>query len=124
MVSNSLDSRESPGSIVRRYGSVTIAAAGTLSGAMQVDRARYAFVQTPANWDAAAVTMDASVDGTTFASLRSLSGEQSSGSITGAAVVGPFDIGGAKAIKVRSGTLGATVAQGDECVVLVTLLDG
>lgn len=123
MVTNSIDSRESPGSIVRRYGSVTINAAASLSGALQVDRARWAFVQTPSGWDAAAVTMEGSVDGTTFASLRNMSGEQTTGSITGAAVAGPFDIGGMKAIKVRSGTSGAAVNQGDIVVVMVTMLD-
>lgn len=88
----SLDSRESPGSVVRRYGSVGIAAAASVSDAFIVDRAQTVFIQTPSGWDAAAVSLQGSIDGSTYAALNSLAGEVSSTAITGAKVVGPYNV--------------------------------
>lgn len=119
----SLGSREGPSDIVRRYGSVDIIGGNALSAAFLTERARTLFVQTPSGWDAAAITLEGSMDGTTFAPVNNLAGELASSSITAQRVVGPFDITGLKSIKVRSGTSAAPVNQADTVTLFVAVSD-
>lgn len=98
---------------------VTIAAAGNLSGASEALQGRLVAVKTAATWDAAKVSFQASSDGTNYAVVSNEGTEYSTAAITGAnyCAVDPKMFYGARNIKIQSGTSTATTAQADETVI-------
>lgn len=98
---------------------VTIAAAGNLSGASAALQGRLIAVKTAATWDAAKVSFQVSSDGTNYNVLSFEGTEYSTAAITGAnyCAVEPGHFFGARNIKIQSGTSTATTAQADETIV-------
>jgi hypothetical protein len=109
---------------------VTVTSGTSLSGSMQVWDTSAAHPEglvaliMPAAWTTAAITFQASADGTNFFNLFNTSGVE----VTIAAPLAsqfipldPADIISANYLKIRSGTSGAPVNQGaDRIVTLVT----
>ena len=99
---------------------VTIAAGASLSGASTY-RPGYSLVgiQTASTWDAAKITLDGSLNGTNYFSVRTNAAEYEIASITGAACVAidPAVTHMWKTFKVRSGIVGTLVAQVDATIV-------
>lgn len=97
---------------------VTIANGASLSGAATLDGKAVVGLIAPAAWTAAAISFEASKEGTTFYPLYSAGGEVSIPSTHVAVAEGwlfrlePGDWIGFAAVKVRSGLNGAGVAQG------------
>jgi hypothetical protein len=93
---------------------VTIAAAGSLSGAVSLPPGHYlAAIIMPAAWTTADLTFQGSVDGTVYNNLYSASGSELTAS-AGAAqmiVLPPTDWCAVPFLKVRSGTAALAVAQ-------------
>jgi hypothetical protein len=102
----------------------TIAAAGTLSGAVQLNGTSLLQVLMPAGWDAAALSFQTceTEDGT-FADLYDSFGTEVTLAVAaGRSVLVPDDmLRGVNFVKLRSGTSGATVAQtADRAITLLT----
>ncbi|HVB67971.1 MAG TPA: hypothetical protein VNE67_08970 [Acetobacteraceae bacterium] len=106
------------------YSAATIAAAGSLSGAVGLGSKTLVGIAMPAAWTAAALTFQASADGgTTWLEVYSSSGTEVS--LTAAAgqfiAIDPATWRGINDLKVRSGTAGVPVVQsGGAIVTLVT----
>lgn len=102
----------------------TIAAAASLSGAVDLNNYALVGIVVPAGWDAADITLQGSVDGTTFFNVYQ--DDDSELTIQAAAsryvVVDPRYTYGLQRIKVRSGTAAAPVNQADEVVVRLVLV--
>ena len=108
----------------------TIAAAGSLSGAVQVAGYRIASIMFPSGWDAADATFSGRYDknSTTYVDiyedatdteLTVQAGASRIVLLTGDKAEGLL---GLESIKVRSGTSGSAVAQGDEVIVSLALV--
>jgi hypothetical protein len=99
---------------------VTIGAGASLSGAStKWPGYKLIGLMTASTWDAAKITFQGSVDGTTYANLYDKTAEYEIAAVTGAACVAldvtafmPWDY-----IKVRSGTAAAPTNQVDATVV-------
>lgn len=108
----------------------TIAAAGSLSGAVDLKGRMLAGIVMPAAWTAASLTFQVSLDNTTFVNLyadQGLSGTSTEYTIATAASYG-HSLGGVdwlawRYVKVRSGTAGTPAAQAAERLVTLSLVD-
>ncbi|SHF52013.1 hypothetical protein SAMN02745157_2287 [Kaistia soli DSM 19436] len=93
--------------------SASIAAAGTLSGAVDLGLYRLCRIVMPASWTAAVLTFQTSPDGTNWYDLYDAGGsEYTVQAGAGRGIVVPLsDFLGTRYLKIRSGTSGAAVAQ-------------
>lgn len=93
----------------------SIAAAASLSGAIDLDRQRLHRVLLPAGWTSAAITFQSSVNGTTWSDLYDRDGEVTlAATVVGAGraiVVDAAAFLGVRYLKIRSGTAAVPVAQ-------------
>lgn len=93
--------------------SVVIANGASLSGAYALNGEHLVAIQMPAGWDTAALTFQASYDGSTFVNAYDNNGSE----ITVQAAASRWIeipallLSGAKSLKVRSGTSGVAVNQ-------------
>lgn len=98
------------------YGSsvATIANGQALSGAAQLGGRLLHAIQMPSVWTSASMTFQASYDGATFANVYDQYGNELSVEVAASRFVAldPTLFAGAQGIKVRSGTSGAAVNQG------------
>ena len=104
---------------------VTIANGASLSSAVEIGGSIVVGIQTPDTWTAANLTLQMSSNGTTFNNVYDDAGAEKT--ITAAAaeyiLIQPTSyLGGADAIKVRSGTSGTPVNQGAERIITLVLL--
>lgn len=94
--------------------SATIANGASLSDAVTIQNSAVVGIIMPGTWTAAVLTLQGSVDGTTFTDLYDPFGAEIV--IAAAAsrhiVIPPASLNGLAAIKLRSGTAGAAVNQG------------
>jgi hypothetical protein len=103
---------------------VTIANGASLSGAATLTGGVTSLVgiQMPAGWTAAAITFQASADGTTYGDVYTAAGtEVTIPSVAVAAsryiALDPSDFAGMAFLKLRSGTSAAAVAQGADRII-------
>lgn len=98
--------------IVQR-GTVTIATGGVVSDALALLKQSPVRINMPAAWTTANLTVQVSEDGVTYRNLYEEDGREKT--ITVAAdrsiIVDPIDYIGVGYLKLRSGTVGTTVAQ-------------
>lgn len=91
---------------------VTIANGASLSGAVDLRGLRLAAIVMPADWDAANLSFQASLDDGTYFNVYTTAGEKT---VTAAddryILIPPDDFAGAQWLKVRSGTAGVPVNQ-------------
>lgn len=93
---------------------VTIAASGTLSTALDMGtEAALVRIGMPTQWTAAAITLSVSPDDVTYRNLYDRNGNEYTiqAAASRSIILPPADTVGARFVKVRSGTSGATVAQ-------------
>jgi hypothetical protein len=103
---------------------VTIANAGSLSGAADLEGKAIAGIVMPADWTAAALTFQVSVDGTNFKNLYNDSGSEVSITVAADTFIRlTAEWKGIRYIKVRSGTAGVPVAQGAERQIGLVCID-
>jgi hypothetical protein len=106
-----------------RSQSVTIAASASVSGSADIFDCHVVGLTMPAAWTAAAITVQLSLDGTTWNDVYDRFGTEYS--ITTAAsryvVLTPTDIGPARFIRLRSGTGAAAVVQAADRAVTLAL---
>jgi hypothetical protein len=106
----------------------TIANGASLSGAVEIGDATVVALVMPAAWTAASITLQASVDGSTFVDVYKNNGASEleiTVSTSRWVLLNLPDIAGlrgAHSIKVRSGTTGSPVAQGGARSIGVVLL--
>lgn len=102
---------------------VTISNGTSLSGALDVADYTVVGVITDSAWDTAAITFQASADGTNFFSLFNAGTEISFAAATASSyhIIDPALMLGVRAIKVRSGTAGTPVNQVGDAVVTVII---
>jgi hypothetical protein len=101
---------------------VTITSGASLSGAIPLGDSALVAIAMPAAWDTAAITFQASVDGTTWGELQGISAVVSVTAAAGQVIaIDPAIWRGINMIKVRSGTSGSPVTQSaDRALTLVT----
>lgn len=105
----------------------TIANGASLSGAIDLGANRLARIVMPSSWTTAALSFQASYDGTNFADLFNKDGEVSLAATTVVAAsrsiaVDPAIFFGARYLKIRSGLTAAAVNQGGaRSLILVTV---
>lgn len=99
-----------------------IAAAGSLSAAVDLGDQRLQRIDMPAAWTAAALTFQASPDGVTYRNLHNAAGEISvPADVDRSIAVDPEIFASIRYIKVRSGTAAAPINQlAARTLVLVT----
>jgi hypothetical protein len=102
----------------------TIAAAGSLSGAVDCGAGLFPVALVlPAVWTAADITLQASADGTNYYDVYQ--SDNTEYTIKAAAsrfiILDPADLAGVRYLKVRSGTSGTPVAQAAERVISVVI---
>jgi len=104
---------------------VTIAASGSLSGAIDLGNYTLCGVRTDSAWDGGAISFASSTAiGGTYVPVISASGaEVTTGSIAASkhAALDPADFVGVQFLKIQSGTSAAVVAQGDATVLTLVL---
>jgi hypothetical protein len=106
----------------------TIANGASLSAAVEIGDATVVALVMPGTWTAASITLQASIDGTTFVDVYKNNGATEFEVTVAAsrwALLNLPDIAGlrgAHSIKVRSGTSGSPVAQGGARSIGVVLL--
>jgi len=102
---------------------VTIAASASLSGKTFVGHGQVVGFVLPSGWDAADITLQASIDGETFYNLHDETGDTEVTVQAGASrhIWLKTPIRGVPWIKVRSGTAGAAVNQADAVDVIVVV---
>lgn len=95
-------------------GSVLIANGTSLSSAINLAGQRLAAIQMPAAWDAAALTLQGSFDGVTYASVYDTANTEISWTVAAARfylLPSTLQLLGLKFLKVRSGTSTTPVNQ-------------
>lgn len=92
---------------------VTIPSGGSLSGAVDLGETLPVAVVMPSAWDAAALTFQGSLDGSSFLDLYSTSGSELQVSAAANRIIAldPAQFRGARFLKVRSGTSATPVNQ-------------
>jgi hypothetical protein len=106
----------------------TIASGASLSGAVEIGDATVVALVLPGTWTAANLTLQASLDGSTFCDVYKNNGAtelEIAAAASRYALLNLSDIGGlrgAQSIKVRSGTAGSPVNQGGARSIGVVLL--
>ena len=106
-----------------RKATATIAAGASLSGAVGTGGLELAAIITPSGWDAADITFQAKYDGTEYydAYISTADTEVTIQAAASRFITIPAGVlNGASSIKVRSGTTGSAVNQGD--AVTLTLI--
>ena len=97
------------------YTVANIASGASLSDALDIGTAKHLAIQMPAAWDAAVITMAASVDGTNFYSVTDSAGIEVSITAAASKVIGidlaALSVAALRYIKLRSGTLASAVNQ-------------
>lgn len=111
--------------IAEGFATATIASGASLSGSVNLGGGRLFAIMMPADWTAADLTFQASVDGTTFYNVYD---EEDSEVTVQAAedryiILEPARWLGVRYLKVRSGTSGSAVNQGaDRAITLVQVV--
>jgi hypothetical protein len=104
-----------------RTKSVTIASGASLSGALSIGERTLVALAMPATWTAASITLQVSLDGTTFQNVYDANGDEVT--ITTAAsrtiLLDPAFYTALNFVKFRSGTSAAAVNQGGDRVLTV-----
>lgn len=103
------------------YTFARIASGSSLSGAIEIGNAVVAGIQMPSGWDAAALSFQGSMDGSTYYDMYDNTGAERSISVAASRVItfDPTMFLGVKFIKVRSGLTAAAVNQtADRSIVL------
>ena len=97
----------------------TIANGGSLSAAIDLNERTPVALLMPAAWTAADVTFQASLNNTTFYNVYDEAGSEYTLTVDvdQYIILDPVDLAGARYIKIRSGTGGATQAQGAERII-------
>lgn len=93
----------------------TIANAASLSGSVDLNGRQLVGIMLPAAWTAANLTLQASMDGSTFFNVYAIGGSEYTATVTAAStfiIIPPNDLLGVRYIKLRSGTSGSPVTQG------------
>lgn len=97
------------------YTVANIASGESLSNALDIGTAKHLAIQMPAAWDAAAITLAASVDGTNFYSVTDSAGIEVSITASASKVIGidlaALSLAALRFIKIRSGTVASAVNQ-------------
>lgn len=102
----------------------TIAAAASLSAAIDLGNGRLHAVVMPAAWDAAGLSFEASIDDVDYFPIHNADGEYTiAAGASLVIVVDPALFYGFQHIKVRSGTSAAAVAQAAERELELVLVD-
>ena len=101
-----------------------IANGASLSGAVDLNRRGIAGLIMPAAWTTAAITFQVSVDGITYVNLYDTNGEASLPATTVVAasraiMLDPRAFVGCRYVKVRSGTSGSPVTQGQVSAITI-----
>lgn len=96
-----------------RYNAATIGTGTSVSGAVDVHGTNLVGIIAPAGWDAAALTMQVSVDGSTWFDLFDTSGAEVSIVVTAGKFIGipATALSGLDFVRLRSGTTAAAVNQ-------------